>query len=121
MSKTDDIANKMFTEKYWRQRRVDSLREACNILEEDFDIITSLSDKMFLLKYLYEFLEEHRKLPWVERQTIDPTIEAVGKYLMIHYDFRDFSKIHTMMYNRRDVSVNKQLREQRLFWNPAEI
>ena len=113
MGKVGRIAKEICDEDYWREIRLELFKEARKALEDNFDIVPYMSDKMFLLRYITEYLKEYKKMTWIKRQTISPEIEALGKYLMIYYDFRDVNLIHQLLYNKRDASVNNLLIEHR--------
>ncbi len=78
---------------YWSENKKEAIEEARETLEYFFDIPLFLSDRMFLKEYIIEFIDELDRSNFENRMQINPVYEAVGKFLMIHYNFRDISKI----------------------------
>jgi len=106
---------------YWSDNMKESIKEAQATLEYFFEVPLSLSDRMFLRKYVIESIDAFDEGNAETRMIVDPIYEAVGKFLMIHYDFRDIDKIAEICNGYTSDAVSRELREQRLFWNPAEI
>ena len=114
MDEIDKLANRIQNETFWRRIKLTSFRNACELLKTRFDIVPSLSDKGFILRYITEYYNEQREIRFSERYEADPMLEAIAKYLMIHYNFRDVGLIRKILYNKDDISINKKLREYRL-------
>ncbi|MEK6934216.1 MAG: hypothetical protein AABW75_05065 [Nanoarchaeota archaeon] len=100
---------------YWSENKKEVLEEARATLEYFFDISLSLSDRMFLKKYVTEFIDELDRSNFENRMSINPIYEAVGKFLMIHYNFRDINKIARGCNGYISNTVNRKLREKGYF------
>ncbi|KKP30787.1 MAG: hypothetical protein UR15_C0001G0032 [Parcubacteria group bacterium GW2011_GWA2_31_28] len=107
----------MGKESYWNNRRREAVEKARRTLERSFDIRPTLSERMFLKNYVLEQIEIVNELkrtmpnglPFPYPQPID---EAVGKFLMIHYNFRDVIKIQRICMGYTSVAVSRQLIEK---------
>lgn len=72
----------------------------------------SLSDRMFLRTYVFECIDAIEQMP-DKLESPDPIMEGVGKFLMIHYNYKDLEKIQRICYGYTNDCVNRLLKEQR--------
>ena len=68
---------------------------------------------MFLRRYVIEFIDELESNTFEQRMLLNPIYEAVGKFLMIHYNFRDIHKIARGCNGYISNAVNRVLHEER--------
>lgn len=97
---------------YWSENKKEALEEARATLEYFFDIPLSFSDRMFLKQYIIEFIDELDRSNFENRMSFNPIYEAVGKFLMIHYNFRDINKIAGGCNGYISNTVNRELQEK---------
>lgn len=98
---------------YWLEYKQECIEEARSTLECFFDISLSLSDRMFLRRYVIEFIDESERNITEYRLLFNPIYEAVGKFLMIHYNFRDINKIARGCNGYKSNVVNRILHEEK--------
>ncbi len=97
---------------YWQEHKREAIKEARMMLELFFEIPPTMSDRMFLKKYVLEAIDQIPKKIEYIIDSNDPVFEGVGKFLMIHYNFRDVKKIQRICMGYTDKSVSRLLIEQ---------
>ena len=70
-----------------------TIQHVREIIEGYFDIHLSLSDRMYLRKYVLETLQARKFLSSEDRQCVDPLSEATGKYIMVRYGIYDVKEL----------------------------
>jgi len=100
---------------YWNNHRREAVERAKATLEFFFDIHPTMSERMFLKRYVLEVIDDIELISTREQSRSDypdPILAGVGKFLMIHYDFRDIHKISSICYGETDNSVLRLLAEK---------
>ncbi len=96
---------------YWQEHKREAIKEARMMLEFFFEIPVTMSDRMFLKKYVLEAIDQISINKSDILYSADPVFEGVGKFLMIHYNFRDLKKIQRICMGYTDDLVSRLLVE----------
>ncbi|MEI6731765.1 MAG: hypothetical protein WCK90_03735 [archaeon] len=95
-------------------RKKEAIEEAREILEFYFDIRPTMSDRMFLRQYVLEAAAYYEENPYpglaseqakqdtmrIVQHAPDPALHGAVKLLMVHYNFKDVSKMRESVYHR---------------------
>lgn len=109
-------ARAITSDAYWKRRALRTLNDTCLVLEKYFHVYVTMSDRMFINSYVREFMAGWKELPFKQRlgASVDIPAEIAGKFLMIHYNFRDVDAMRNAIFRRGpNMGINKGLREYR--------